>query len=87
MATCELELSANLARAHALERSMRSKKNGKASLGAENNSEQPQVQTPEHSSTELRAHSLKASELLIQKVNHNCAEDKAGEYGEKTSNS
>lgn len=31
--TCEFELSANFARAHALERSIRSRKNGNASLG------------------------------------------------------
>ncbi len=86
--TWELELKANLARAHALERSMRSRKKGKASL--EVRTEQSTVIF--HRDTDIRKDSvesvslLEARELFIKKVNDHCAEYEAGKYGEKASN-
>lgn len=79
-----------MARAQALERSMRSRKKGRASL----------EDTPEHnqlleflqevsccSEGVMDRNSLETGQLFIKEVNHHCAEYKAGEDGEKAGNS
>lgn len=76
-----------MARAHAFERSMRSRKNGKASL--EDRTEQSTGVLTEillRKDCMLSVSLLEACELFIKKVNDHCAEYEAGEYGEEACN-